>query len=112
MHVINLIKGARFKGFLEYYEAVYRADSNFVYIVSEDYVTNCANIEELRKSNQIRPDELIGNFKDILISLKHLHGMGISHMNIVPENFYIVGRQQITIKLGGFEFALTEPMPT
>jgi len=73
----------------------------------EDYRYRCEDVEELKNKNEIRQDELIGNFKDIMLSLKELHRMGVSHMNIVPKNFFIVGRSQITIKLGGFEYALT-----
>lgn len=29
-------------------------------------------------------------------------------MSILPRNFYIVGNNQLTIKLGGFELAMTE----
>ncbi len=36
--------------------------------------------------------------------------MKISHMNIIPKNFFIVGKSQIKIKLGGFEYALMPPL--
>lgn len=49
------------------------------------------------------PDQIIEDFKNIMIGVKHLHRKGISHMDIVPRNIYLIRENNIsTIKLGNF----------
>jgi serine/threonine protein kinase len=105
--VIKAIKNKNCKGLLTYYDGVYEEKKRFAYIITEDYKGCCKDVEDFKKKFQINSDELIGNFREIVMSLRSLHGMSVSHMDITPKNFYVVGNHRFkVIKLGGFGLAL------
>jgi serine/threonine protein kinase len=105
--VVKAIKSESCKGILTYYDAVYEEGKRFAYLITEDYKSRCFDVEAFKKKMQINSDEVIGNFHDILIGLRKLHRMGVSHMDITPKNIYVVSNHGFnTIKLGGFGLAL------
>lgn len=87
---------------MEIFDASYDIDP-YAYIITEDYFKTCADVDSLRKDLLITPDQIVEDLKKMMVSMKHRHQQGISHMNITPRNIYLIRENNTsTLKLGNF----------
>lgn len=78
-------------GFLAIYDAAYGGNNkDFAYIITEDYLCDCRDVNKLRKGLLITPNQIIADFTNILMSLKYFHRKYIAHMDIVPKNIFLL----------------------
>lgn len=79
-------------------------NDNYIYLIME--YCQGGDLSNFIKSRRTIPEKYVRRFlQQIAFALKHLHSLGIAHMDLKPHNILLTSTNNPSLKLGDFGFA-------
>jgi serine/threonine protein kinase len=81
-------------------------DTRYIYIIQE-YCNGGNLLEYIHKHGRLSEQTCKQLLQQLATALKYMRSFNISHLDLKPDNIFLIKSETITIKLGGLYFIFT-----
>lgn len=85
----------------------FMVDSRYIYIIQE-YCNGGSLLDYIKKHGKLSEQICQQLLQQLASALKHMRSFNISHLDLKPDNIFLIKSETINIKLGGLYFVLTK----